>query len=155
VCANNHVSDEDLELYLLARLPSHQLSVVELHLTTCTSCTSKLSDLAGFTFRVLRLSSRQLGGYGGPEKRREHRIPADEPAQMQAFSPFSPAKINVQITDVSRNGLKVRTPQIVDRGTVVQVRIKEAILLGEVRYCIAAGTEFDAGIQIQDVIPRR
>jgi hypothetical protein len=147
-----HVSHEDLELYLLARLPSHQLTVVESHLTDCGSCTSRLAEVAGLSFRILKLS-RRLGHYGGAEKRREHRIPADDPGRMQMFSPFSLAKFRVRITDVSRNGLKVRTPQFVDRGAIVQIRIKEAIVLGEVRYCIAAGAEFDAGIQIQDVVP--
>jgi hypothetical protein len=149
-----HVFDEELELYLLGRLPSHQLSAVESHLTDCNSCASRLSDLTGNTLRILRLSKRQLGDYEGAEKRHEHRIRCNDPAQMQMFSPFSLAKIRVQMTNVSRNGLKVRTPQFVNRGTIVQVQLKEAIILGEVRYCVGAGDEFDAGIQIQDVIPR-
>jgi hypothetical protein len=148
-----HVSQEDLELYLLARLPEHQLSVVESHLTNCSSCVNRLSEVAGLAFRVLRLSSR-LGNYGGTEKRREFRIPTDDPGQMQTFTPFSPLKIRVQITNISRNGLKVRTPQYVQRATIVQVCVKEAIILGEVRYCVEAGAEFDAGIQIQDVVAR-
>jgi hypothetical protein len=56
--------------------------------------------------------------------------------------------------DVSRNGLKVRTPQFVGRGAIVQVLIKEGIILGEVRYCAPAEAKFDAGIQILDLIPK-
>jgi hypothetical protein len=149
-----HVSDEDLELYFLARLPSDQLSAVESHLTDCSSCTSRLSDVLGLFRKTLTSNKRHLGNYEGTEKRREHRIPSDESSQMQTFSPFSPAKIRVQIIDVSQNGLKVHTPQFVGRGTIVQVRVKEALVLGEVRYCVPAGGEFEAGIQIQDVIPK-
>ncbi len=109
--------------------------------------------MAEAIFRIRSLSNRQLGDYGGREKRREHRIPAADTGQMQTFSPFSLAAIQVQVIDISRNGLKVRTPQLVHRGTIVQVRVKGATILGEVRYCVAAGTEFDAGIQIQDVVP--
>src|SRR5579871_3042687 len=129
-----HVHDEDLELYLLGRLPGKQVSAVESHLTDCSSCTSRLSDVAGIAFQLIRLGNRQLGSYEGTEKRREHRIPTDDEGQLQAFSPFSPAKIRVQIVDVSRNGLKVHTPLSMGRGTIVQVRLKEAIILGEVRY---------------------
>jgi hypothetical protein len=150
-----HISDEDLELYILARLPAHQASALESHLTGCGSCTARLSEVAEVTFKVIRLNTRQRGDYAGAEKRREHRIPSDDPGQMQTFSPFSPAKIQVQIMDVSRNGLKLRTSQFVSQGTIVQVRVKQAIILGEVRYCVAAGDKFDAGIQIQDVVPRR
>jgi hypothetical protein len=147
-----HVPDEDLELYLLARLPVDQLSDVESHLTNCGSCMSRLSEMAGLAFRILRLSSR-LRDYEGTEKRREHRIPAEDHGKMQVFSPFSLEKIRVQIADISRNGLKVRTPRFVQRASIVQVQVKKAIILGEVRYCIESGAEFDAGIQIQDVVP--
>jgi hypothetical protein len=147
-----HISDEDLELFLLARLPVHRLSVVESHLPNCSACSSRLSEVAALTFRVRRLN-RQFGKYEGAEKRREHRIPADDPGQMQTFSPFSPTKARIRIMDVSRNGLRVRTSQLVQRGTIVQVRIRDAVVLGEVRYCVAAGAEFDAGIQIQDIFP--
>src|SRR5579871_5314884 len=147
-----HLSDEDLELYLLARLPEHQLSVVESHVANCSSCLGRLSEVAGLAFRGLSLSSR-LRDYDGTEKRREHRIPAEGHGQMQVFSPFSPEKIRVQIADISRNGLKVRTPRFVQRASIVQVQVKKAIILGEVRYCIESGAEFDAGIQIQDVVP--
>ncbi len=82
-------------------------------------------------------------------------FPSKDPGQMRTFSPVSRVKIQIQIIDISRSGLKVRTPQLVFRGTIVQVRVREAIILGEVRYCVAAGTEFDAGIQIQDVVPTR
>jgi hypothetical protein len=148
-----HVSDADLELFFLGRLPPDQLSVAESHLTDCSSCTSRLSDVLGLFLQTLTLNNRHLKTYDGTEKRREHRIPSDLAGQMQAFSPFSPIKIRVQMADFSRNGLKLRTTQFVGRGAIVRVLIKEAIILGEVRYCVSAGAEFDAGIQILDVIP--
>ena len=148
-----HVSDADLELFFLGRLPPDQLSVAESHLTDCNSCTSRLSDVLGLFLKTLTLNNRHLANYDGTEKRREHRIPCGISGQMQAFSPFAPTKIRVQMTDVSRNGLKVRTTQFVGRGAIVRVLIREAIILGEVRYCVSAGAEFDAGIQILDVIP--
>jgi hypothetical protein len=147
-----HVSEEDLELYFLGRLPSDQLSAVEFHLTDCSSCTNQLSDATGVFLKLLKLKNRHLGNYEGIEKRREHRVPFDSPGKMQAFSPFSPEKFRVQMMDVSRNGLKLRTPQFVARGAMVQVVIEEAIILGEVRYCIPAEGEFDMGIQILDLI---
>jgi PilZ domain len=149
-----HVSDTDLELFFLGRLPPDQLSVAESHLTDCSSCGNRLSDVLGLFLNRLSSHSRCPGNYDGTEKRREHRIPTDLSGQMQSFSPFSPTKIRVQMTDVSRNGLKIHTTQFVGRGAIVRVLIKEAIILGEVRYCIPAGTEFDAGIQILDLIPR-
>src|ERR1700693_6275978 len=98
-----HVSDEDLELYFLGRLPSNQISTVESHLTDCTSCTGRLSNVTGVFLKILKLKNRHPGNYEGIEKRREHRVPFDGPGRMQAFSPFSPAKTQVQVMNVSRN----------------------------------------------------
>jgi len=107
-----HVSDEDLELYFLGRLPADQLSAVESHLTDCSFCTNRLSNVTGVFLTILKLKNRHVENYEGMEKKREHRVPFDGPGQMQVFSPFSPAKFRVQILDVSRNGLKVRTPPV-------------------------------------------
>lgn len=149
-----HVSDEDLELYFLGRLPSDQLPAVESHLTNCRSCTQRLSNVTGVFLKILKLKNQQPGNYEGMEKRREHRVPFNSPGRMQSFSPFSPAKFRVHVMDVSRNGLKIRTPQFVARGAMVQVIIEEAIILGEVRHCTPATGEFDMGIQILDLIPK-
>jgi hypothetical protein len=149
-----HVPDEDLELYFLGRLPSDQQSSVESHLTDCSSCIDRLSDVTGVFLKILKFKNRHVGNYEGFEKRREPRVPFDSYGQMQAFSPFSPAKFRVQMMDVSRNGLKVRTPQFVARGAMVQVVIENAIILGEVRYCIPSAGEFGVGIQIVDLVPR-
>jgi hypothetical protein len=150
-----HVSDDDLERYLFGQLRSRQLSAVESHLAECSFCASRLSDVTLLTNQLSKLSDRKIEDYGGIEKRDEHRIPCDDPGEMQRFSPFSIEKTLVQITNFSRNGLKVHTPQFVGRGTIVQVCSKRAIILGEVRFCVAAGAEFDAGIKLQDMIPRR
>ena len=147
-----HVSDEDLENYFLGRLPPDRLSAVESHLTDCSCCTNRLSNVTGIFLKLLKLKNKHLGNYEGIEKRREPRVPFDSPGQIQSFSPFSREKFRVQMMDLSRNGLKVRSPQFVARGAMVQVIIAEAILLGEVRYCIPAEGEFDMGIQILDLI---
>ncbi len=74
------------------------------------------------------------------------------PVDQREWRPI--VKIQVQMMDVSRNGLKVRTPQFVARGAIVQLLVKQAIVLGEVRYCVPAAAEFNAGIEILDLIPK-
>src|ERR1700692_3083622 len=66
-----HVSDEDLELYFLGRLPSEQISTIESHLTDCSSCTDRLSNVTGLFLKMLTLNNRRIGNYEGIEKRRE------------------------------------------------------------------------------------
>jgi len=70
---------------------------------------------------------------------------------MRILNPIVAEWINVEVIDVSRGGLRVRTPVFLQAGTLIQVKIKRSIVLGEVRYCVSADGGFHAGVQIQDL----
>ena len=70
---------------------------------------------------------------------------------MHVLHPLSTARIDVRVLDVSKDGLRLRVPEFLQPGSVIQVRLESSIALGEVRYCRAAHGGFDAGIQLQDV----
>jgi hypothetical protein len=55
--------------------------------------------------------------------------------------------------DASKEGLKLLVPNELMRGMVVQLSVRDLFILAEVRYCRPAGTEFHAGVLIQDVFP--
>ena len=86
------------------------------------------------------------------ERRREPRIEADHPASIQILSPLEPARFNVRVLDISRNGLKITTPKLLESRTVLQVRLGEMFIMGEVRYCTQAEGGFHAGLHIQDAL---
>jgi hypothetical protein len=50
--------------------------------------------------------------------------------------------------------MTLQAPERVDPGTLVQVRLKDTLILGEVRYCISAGAEFHIGLEIGSSFPR-
>jgi hypothetical protein len=58
---------------------------------------------------------------------------------------------NVRILDASKSGIRVQTSEFIQTGSLVQLRIKNTIVLGEVRYCVDAGDGFYAGVQVQDL----
>lgn len=141
-----HVCDEELELYALKRLRSEQVFTVESHLAACSMCAGKLPQLVIFALRLQTLSKKPPGVNG--ERRCEHRIPADDPAQMRLLSPFSTDILGIRILNISRGGLRVSVPIRLSPMTLVQVRSKQT---GEVVYCVLSGAEQHAGIKIQDV----
>lgn len=89
------------------------------------------------------------------ERRREVRKPTDEPASIQLLSPLEPARFNVRVLDISRAGLKIRTQRFLSRGVVLQIHLRDMMILGEVRYCVVADNAFYAGLCIQDCVERR
>ena len=85
-----------------------------------------------------------------PERRREGRFPADEVAKMKVLSPLG-ENSKVRVLDISKGGLKLRVPEQLQPGTLIQVHLKSAIAMAEVRYCVAAEQAFDAGLKFLDV----
>jgi len=63
--------------------------------------------------------------------------------------------LDVQVLDVSRNGLKIRTPRFLSSGAVVQMRLRDMVIRGEVRYCVQTDEGFYVGLFIQDCVERR
>jgi PilZ domain len=142
-----HVSEQDLELYARGRLESP--GEVEFHVESCASCRDKLCDVARFISDIATLSRQQE--IHGPEKRREQRIPTNDEASMRVLNPPFSGRESVQILDASRNGLRVRTLSARETGSIVQLRIKDVHVLGEVRYCLKVDDGYNIGIQIQDM----
>ena len=143
-----HLRDEDLELYVLGQLSPSQVSTIEAHLHGCESCGSKLSQTVKF---VQELNGAQQQGPAAGERRRSVRVPSDDPARLQVFSPLSPARSDVRVLDVSTHGLKLHVPEYLQPGTVVQIRLANSVVLGEVRYCLPASVGFHVGVSLEDV----
>jgi hypothetical protein len=143
-----HVRDEDLELYLLERLETGKTPVLESHLAECDICATKLSSVAFFD-QLVELSRKQAIS-AQAENRREQRISTQDPGILQKINPFSPDRISIQIIDISKGGMQVKTPSPLEPGTMVKVRMKGTIAFGEVRHSRAYGYSFRAGILLYD-----
>ena len=87
----------------------------------------------------------------GAERRTEGRFPTNDPARMRVLQPLANKAEEVRILDVSRGGFKLAVPQLLQPGAVIQIHIKSAIILAEVRYCAEVDGEFHAGVRFQDV----
>ena len=85
------------------------------------------------------------------ENRGEGRTQTNIRASMRLINPACSEKIQIQILDFSRNGLKIECARYIAPGTTVQLRIKTSHIVGDVRYCIAIDFGFWCGIQIQDL----
>lgn len=85
------------------------------------------------------------------DRRREPRLPMDERASMHVLNPLLGGRRLIRVLDVSRGGLMLSSPVPLQLGTLIQVHLRNFIVMGEVRHCTPFGDEFRAGIQVENV----
>jgi len=137
-----HVRDDELQLYLLGQLARQKITAIKSHLVECSDCGVRLAEAA-----ALARPSSEI-----QERRREVRQPTDDPASMQVLSPLDEKRSDIRILDVSKWGMKLSTPERLQVGMVLQIKLKSRFVMGEVRYCTPSGDRFSIGLQIQDLI---
>jgi hypothetical protein len=86
------------------------------------------------------------------ERRTRARFPTDDAARMEVVQPLGAKAAEVRILDVSKDGLKLRVPDSLRPGSIVQIYLKSALVVAEVRYCVQADLGFYAGVQLQSVV---
>ena len=147
-----HLQDQDLELYLLERVPKNNISAMDSHLADCGACDQRLVQ----EISLLPLSNLDpLGVPGAEEKRREPRYQTEDAVSLQALSPFSANRHLGKLADVSRSGMKIQTPVRVESGTLIKISLKNVIAFGESRYCVKMGDGFHFGVQLSQVVSVR
>ena len=87
-----------------------------------------------------------------PERRSEARSAVDQEATIKVLNPLETSeRSSARVVEVSGTGLKLRVSDALMPGTLVQIRVGDKLLLGEVRYCNPNGAGFLAGVRLQDV----
>ena len=140
--STSHVHGADLELYLRGRFESERTSSVESHLLECIICRQHLSECLE---QRLTLYPIQETTWEKGYERSEPRFDTQGEAMLQEIHPLSLDRQKVKIMNVSKNGLGILSPKAIVPGTIVQLRIKDTVELGNVRYCAVFG---DKGFQI-------
>lgn len=85
------------------------------------------------------------------ERRSETRAAADQEATIKLLNPQTAGRISARVIETSGSGLKLRLKDALMPGTLVQIRVGEKLLLGEVRYCNPHSRGFQVGVRLQDV----
>jgi hypothetical protein len=127
-----HVLQQDLEAYLTRLIPTEDDSVIEEHLSKCKSCVARLTHWDDFSSTL-----HEVPGFpdGYKEKRRNPRFATYGSAVLQILNPFSVEHLEIYISDVCKEGMRLKVPIGVQRGSLVKVRIKKCLFFGEAGYC--------------------
>jgi len=127
-------------------LEPERIPIAESHLLECDSCKRLLSDCIGCR---LALGVIREAASDPAHKRSEPRFGTEGEATLQELHPISFDRQTVKIVNVSKNGLGISSPKAILPGTIVQLRIKGTVELGNVRYCLALeGGGFRIGLRL-------
>lgn len=143
-----HVLPRDLEAYLTRLFPTEEDSVVEGHLSKCKRCVDRLTHWDDFSS-----SLHEIPGIpdGYKEKRRNPRFATNSSAVLQVLNPFSVGHLEIYIADVCNDGMRLKVPIAVQRGSLVKVRIKKYLFFGEAGYCEPSSDSFfHVGIKLHE-----
>ena len=104
--------------------------------------------------RALTLLGGNQAAHRKDDRRREPRLPTDEPALLQILRPLSDENSDVRIRDVSKNGLRILTLSKIMPGSFVKLRLKDYIAFGVTQYCVASEEGFVVGLHLHDCVRR-
>jgi len=111
------------------------------------------------TWQVLAIAHRaQTSGMvpaadRAPDRRQAVRYPVAERAVVTLCHPVESQSVPGHVMDVSAQGLRVRVPRAIYRGSQVQVQVEKAVVFGSIRYCRAIDSEHhDIGIAIDQIV---
>ena len=84
------------------------------------------------------------------DRRFEPRLVVDEPATLDLLGPSAGGRIDVQILDISQNGVGLRSTQILPTGTLVHIRIRRTVVaIGQVRHTTRVNGEYFSGVLVE------
>ena len=128
-----HISQQQLHLLLQDKLPRGELLQIEDHLIECEACAIALAEF---------LASGQSF-----DRRRYARSACDIAAHIYVLSPAD-MRTEGRVVETSEAGLRVRLPEALLLGSLVQIRTTHTIYMGEVRHCRKTTAGFEAGVQV-------
>lgn len=143
-----HIHEDDMELYLLGRLPEQDSSRLESHVRGCAQCEARLNDAVHFVRQLVQ--AQRSGEASGGRSRIETRIPTNDPANVRLYDPLLSEQVEVRVLNASKGGLLVQTSKSFEVGAFIQLRLRRTIVIGEVRHCSKVEDGFHVGVQIQD-----
>ena len=129
-----HIRLEELTLYAQGTLG--HATEIEPHLAGCEVCRETLSRCIGLPLNLH--SAREKKSTHDP-KRSEPRFATSDSATVQTLNPLSFDRLPVEVIDVSKNGVGIRSATPFYPGTVVQIRVRKEVQTGEVRHCTPQG----------------
>lgn len=78
----------------------------------------------------------------------------NEAATLQSLNPLLSETLEVQVVDLSPQGMSIQLNRHIATQSEVKIRRGSAIVFGQVMYCVPVKGAFRAGIRVKDTFSR-
>jgi hypothetical protein len=109
-------------------------------------------DLKTVNLEIPTIDISLDSSWPGVDRRSEARVEEDSPARIKVLDPMVSLgpSFHGRVVDTSNKGLKIRAARSILKGSVVQVRFRDRIVLGSVMYCLPIEDEFHIGVRLRE-----
>jgi hypothetical protein len=108
------------------------------------------SESAEYIRQLAELSAKQRPSTSEQGPRRLESS-ADNRAHMSWVKPLLTGCAQILVEGISKERLQIEASEWLPPGAVMQVHFRRNVILADVRYCVAFGPRFLAGLQIQNM----
>lgn len=133
-----HLRESEIERYIAGQLSAMRGSVLDLHVPECPQCRERLAAAnASARVKISKLErNKSLTGI------------------VRVLQPLSPMRLEACIVAKTGTSMRLQIPEPIEPGALLQVQLKDSIVLVEARYCVQAMAHFLVGALIRSVFPR-
>jgi hypothetical protein len=90
----------------------------------------------------------------GQDRRTDTRTVCTGDAVIDVLSPLPRSAVHVRILDVGTASLKLSVPFFLSPGSLIRIHMSNAAAEAEVRFCVCEGSEFHAGVKVEEIVPK-
>jgi hypothetical protein len=73
---------------------------------------------------------------------------------IDVLNPQPRSSVQANIVDVGTSGLKLSVPFFLVPGSLIRIHMTDAVANAEVRYCNCEGSQYHAGVRVDEIIPK-
>jgi hypothetical protein len=99
-------------------------------------------------------TSTRRAHFGREDRRNDERVICVGATIIDVLSPKPRSAVEARILDVGTSSLKLSLPFFLSPGSLIRIHMTDSVANGEVRYCTSEGTEYHAGVRIEEVVPK-
>jgi hypothetical protein len=89
--------------------------------------------------------------FGRQDRRAESRDDCAGSAVIDVLAPQIRRAISVKVVDVGGGGLKLIAPCFLTPGAILRIRLTEAVVQAEVKYCSCEAREYHVGVAVEEI----
>ena len=96
----------------------------------------------------------QRKAHVGKDRREDPRMPCVGDTVIDVLNPNPRSAVPARVLDVGTSSLKIAIPFFLSPGAIIRIHMADSTADAEIRYCTCEGSEFHAGVRVEEIGPK-